>query len=763
MFLSLTLKNFKKHEQLHVDFTAGLNGIFGPNYKGKSTILYGLLFALGGASQVPGNRIARRGSDGRFSVEARLLINGNEYMVTRTKSTANLHVFNTTNLSPDNSAEPDGWGVLASGTTGVNDKIEELIGMPLKQWKELHFAKQKNAHSLLRYSAGNLQSLLRRLVGAEELDQVQKRLKSMADKEEGIIEGLPVIEHSAEECAAEAQKEDDLRGHEKEKRLSIEDNIRELDTNEQQGLKAIQNTSERVNTLTEQKGAAETYATRVDAATRGVEAAKGIVSEREELHSRAEAEFKKLDAQTDPEAASRIHQFEQLKIRRAAAERNAEQANARYDIAVTKVEKASALAAASKKAYDDLVAEHGDVEAKLQAANDSWQDSSSRRAVALQKVNDLEAAVAGAACPTCQRPFEDHDPAALESELQAATEALASVTGEMNDHQQASRILTQTLHGLNLAKTAAATDAEAVTKAKHAQQDCDGDRHDAQEELTAILGDENDLGLTDDDVAKLREHSNHLSVARQASGATLAELSKAKAALVSAEEALERVKGKGSPGDVAKMEADILALTATLKKDRETMGQLRAALQEQRDLRDRFLQVEAKHEREKDRWDQLKVQAEKAGQRRTVAEKRLARIKHLQKHLKDNAEGYMGKVWATFLAQASRVASQCTGGDIQGLARTEDGSFTYIEDGEEMQLEEASGAQEAIIGLAVQLALSSAAPCHLNLLLLDEPTADMDPNCSMATIAAMKALGQQVVFVSHQQTDNSLCDNAITL
>ena len=56
MLLSLSLRNFKKHESLDVDFTAGLNGIYGSNYKGKTTILYGILFALGGASQVPGTQ-----------------------------------------------------------------------------------------------------------------------------------------------------------------------------------------------------------------------------------------------------------------------------------------------------------------------------------------------------------------------------------------------------------------------------------------------------------------------------------------------------------------------------------------------------------------------------------------------------------------------------------------------------------------------------------------------------------------------------------
>lgn len=78
-----------------------------------------------------------------------------------------------------------------------------------------------------------------------------------------------------------------------------------------------------------------------------------------------------------------------------------------------------------------------------------------------------------------------------------------------------------------------------------------------------------------------------------------------------------------------------------------------------------------------------------------------------------------------------------------------------------MQLEEGCACKRS--SAWPQVSPSGAAPCHLNTVLLDEPTADMDPDCSLATMVAMKALGAQVIFVSHHQTDNTLCDNAITL
>jgi DNA repair exonuclease SbcCD ATPase subunit len=64
MIHSLKLRNFKKHSALDIEFTTGLNGIFGPNYTGKTTILYGILYALGGASHVPGTNIQNRSRSG---------------------------------------------------------------------------------------------------------------------------------------------------------------------------------------------------------------------------------------------------------------------------------------------------------------------------------------------------------------------------------------------------------------------------------------------------------------------------------------------------------------------------------------------------------------------------------------------------------------------------------------------------------------------------------------------------------------------------
>lgn len=281
--------------------------------------------------------------------------------------------------------------------------------------------------------------------------------------------------------------------------------------------------------------------------------------------------------------------------------------------------------------------------------------------------------------------------------------------------------------------------------------------------MTGIEGDENDLGLTDQIVTALRSQSQKMATANQALAQAQAENDRAQRAVTAAADALHALQAKGEPEDPELIGLQIEKVAAQLKKDRATLAELREALASARTRHGSVLADQSNAATLLNRWTNALEQLKQNSDRRATAEKRLAKIKHLQKHLKENAEGYMGKVWASFLQQASQFVAQCTGGDIEGLQRTDDGAFVFLEEGQEMQLEEASGAQEAIIGLAVQVSLSGAAPCHLNTVLLDEPTADMDPDCSLATMVAMKALGVQVIFVSHHQTDNTLCDNAITL
>ena len=140
-----------------------------------------------------------------------------------------------------------------------------------------------------------------------------------------------------------------------------------------------------------------------------------------------------------------------------------------------------------------------------------------------------------------------------------------------------------------------------------------------------------------------------------------------------------------------------------------------------------------------------------------------AKIDGLTKFLRTNRDKFVNEVWAGVLSYASNFASSCTGGDIQSVNRTDKGVFTYMENGEEFQIAAASGAQSSIMGLGIQLALDQMLPSEFGVIMLDEPTADMTPEVSLAACSMLKSLGNQVIMISHRELDSSVADQCIQL
>ena len=137
--------------------------------------------------------------------------------------------------------------------------------------------------------------------------------------------------------------------------------------------------------------------------------------------------------------------------------------------------------------------------------------------------------------------------------------------------------------------------------------------------------------------------------------------------------------------------------------------------------------------------------------------------KTLQKYLRGNRDRYISSVWDLFLTSASEFASNCTDGKISNIFRAEGGTFHFTEDEHAMSMRDASGAQEAIMGIAVQSALAESAQCPLDVLLVDEPTADMDAEHSLAVAGMLSTKGRQVIAISHREMDASICNNVITM
>jgi len=115
MLTKLKLTDFKRHKELELDLTQGLNIIVGQNYSGKSSILHGIRFVLGGYSAVPGGKaVAVR--DGAKNAKGELFweMGGSTFHMKRSGSNAT--------LSRDGEE-------IAKGATPCAAELEKLFGM----------------------------------------------------------------------------------------------------------------------------------------------------------------------------------------------------------------------------------------------------------------------------------------------------------------------------------------------------------------------------------------------------------------------------------------------------------------------------------------------------------------------------------------------------------------------------------------------------------------------------------------------------------
>ena len=149
----LTLKNFKKHRNLTVQFDDTLTVIRGANWAGKSTVLKAILFALFGASAVPGKRdgLTTRGESG---MEVRLTLGTGE-VITRTVSTCTVTL--------------DGK-VVASGHTPCNEWVSKSLGLSSADALALCHSPQSQTAALLSLGTAKINRLVEQISGADEVE-----------------------------------------------------------------------------------------------------------------------------------------------------------------------------------------------------------------------------------------------------------------------------------------------------------------------------------------------------------------------------------------------------------------------------------------------------------------------------------------------------------------------------------------------------------------------------------------------------------------
>ena len=168
---NLKLENFKKYKHFEIAFESGLIGIIGKNGAGKSTIFQAILFALYGELKNKGDKEVVRNSNANIKdaviVELDFEFDNIEYKVIREfrgkTLTANAKLYKNTEL-------------ITTGAKEVTTSIVNLTKMSKDAFVHTLFASQKELTSLSNSKPEERKKMIRKLLGLEKIDFVEKEL-----------------------------------------------------------------------------------------------------------------------------------------------------------------------------------------------------------------------------------------------------------------------------------------------------------------------------------------------------------------------------------------------------------------------------------------------------------------------------------------------------------------------------------------------------------------------------------------------------------
>jgi len=168
---NLKLENFKKYTNFEIAFESGLIGIIGKNGAGKSTIFEAILFALYGELKSKGDKEVVRNSNASTKdaviVELDFEFDTIEYKVIREfrgkTLSANAKLYKNSEL-------------ITTGAKEVTTSIMNLTKMSKDAFVHTLFASQKELTSLSNSKPEERKKMIRKLLGLEKIDFVEKEL-----------------------------------------------------------------------------------------------------------------------------------------------------------------------------------------------------------------------------------------------------------------------------------------------------------------------------------------------------------------------------------------------------------------------------------------------------------------------------------------------------------------------------------------------------------------------------------------------------------
>lgn len=709
MLHSLSLKNFKRHVDLDVDFTDGLTSIVGPNAGGKTSVLKGILFALFGAAAAGAkDHLWKWGADGSKSVGLAITLpTYGRVTITRTPTSAKV-------LAEDGR-------VLASGNTAVTRLIEEDMGMIAKDLRTLCYSPQGESQGLLTMGPTAMQQKVEGLAQIETVDKVLGLLSTDISKLSGKLEVLP------NEVDPGAVK------------LQIEETQNALDY-----------FNSEMTTIQDAEGESYAAAVKADAAlTQGYKdasASSNMATKLEQAIVQQEATLQELNliqGRHDAcKAANESHEdidtlTANITTLADAYIKLTKEVTLEQEI-IKEVDRLEADIPAWVAASDKHIAAEFElvgIRATLLEADELCRVRNAPYIAGALHITQLRSLLHDTTCPTCKQSLQGTDPEQLQAEL-------VTVQTKLDEDKESLRsaVIAKDLVDKAVKDQERFLNPAVGTYLKQTQDRLAFLSNRVLFDVDSSVQDLICLKAEHDRAVNIRHITNEaavvfLEVSRQL------ETQATKLYILSNSITQMSVMKNAIP--LVDIDALIVMREATTQKYQQLIQWKQTTHASITEAANKITALNKSLE------EALKQQNEynKANTDKSEAES-------LQKYLRTNRTRMASDIWGGLLHYASALISNTTGGELTDLNRSTGGDFTINENGRSIPVTESSGAQRSIIGMSLRAALSKIFYGDGLVLILDEVTADCSEETAAAVAGMLASLNMQVVTVSHRVGDS---------
>jgi exonuclease SbcC len=730
MIKSVTLKNFKRHKSLTLDFTGGFNVIMGQNSAGKSTVLNAIAFALYGSSAIPGttDTLVTKGEKS-MSVSVTLQIGGDEFEITRTAKSA---------------AVKKNGEMIASGAAPVSEWVHKTFNANVEEFLTFTYSRQGETAALLTLGATKFQKKIEQMAKVDLIEKVISKLSDKTKHWNGMLEGLQVEDIEALESELEEVKSAYKRDFELHK--THQDALKVLTDNRSEKeivYNKYKELEEELEVLSEKKADIVRTIKTVD------EVIEDCLIDLQEIPEDCEGRLKVVN-ETITTSKKQLRDAELFKEKVDRIEAKIEEVeNWLNEEGYPSMER-------YEEVKPDLDEAHRLVEQYTNELQEFKNEVSAKRKELQDKENELKSGV----CQACGRPFETFDPNKVESEIDQIKQELAHLEVKIEAAEASLSASKKTIKDLE----------EYVNDVyKLGVVEVVESQREAHIRLKTQLSNLYSGDVPAANVEDLRKSIELLEAQRT----ELQALANKKEMLTDTIESNRRKKAK-LQANLKSIVLDIEAVMSELpeKVDKAHLENEIAELTKKINVHEKALwELAPKIQMQVDKIKALKASLEKAktaDKKRRDVEKRISLAKELSTFLKKRRMSYMENIWDVILSTASEIVANATSemeNPIDRVLIDDKGKFMFESGGNVFYVQGgAGGCQLEMLGVAMRLALSNVFyEDDVGFMMLDEASSQMSDDNAINLASMLASTGKQILYVTHRKTEQLSAGNVITL